>query len=171
MSKESQKAYYTKQRIAAENAADEGDVRARATVSKINKKLGKADRSYTDPEAVNKGALALVGPGFGVGKGLAKAGVRAAGKALGEDAASAVGKRAEAQLAKKSNVFPKSGQTPSTVEQKTRIAQTGAKPGASQYRNELTKSGAAARSLDARAVGESSKYQSKDIMKKVFSNG
>jgi hypothetical protein len=171
MSKESQKEYYTKQRRAAENAADEGDTRARATVSKINKKLGKSDRSYTDPEAVNNAALGMVGPA-GVAKGAARVGLKAAGKAIGEDALNATTKRLESQLTKKSSLgVAKNKQTPSKVEQLVRTKQSGASPGASQHQNDLTRSGAAARSLDARNVGDKARASGKNILDSVFSNG
>jgi hypothetical protein len=71
-----QKAYYTKQRLDAEERADEGDSRARDTVSKIYGKLGRKPRSYTDTDVVDKIGLANVaGPdalvadaGIGLGK-------------------------------------------------------------------------------------------------------
>lgn len=62
-----QKKFYTNQRVQAEEAADEGDVRARGTVDKINAKLGRGPREYTDADAVNKEALASVAPDAGEG--------------------------------------------------------------------------------------------------------
>jgi hypothetical protein len=62
-----QKKFYTNQRVQAEEAADEGDVRARGVVDKINSKLGKGPREYTDADAVNKEALASVAPDAGEG--------------------------------------------------------------------------------------------------------
>jgi|HubBroStandDraft_2_1064218.scaffolds.fasta_scaffold14758_3 hypothetical protein len=171
MSKESQKEYYTKQRKQAEEAADEGDARARATVSKINKKLGKSERSYTDPDSVTNAGLGLVGPGGAV-KGAARAGIKAAAKFFGEDALGAASKRVESQLAKKSFLgVARNKQTPSKVEQMTRTKQSGGSPGASQHQADLTRSGAAARSLDARAVGDRANTTSKNMLKTIFQDG
>jgi hypothetical protein len=77
------KAFYTKQRVTAEEQADEGDTRAQATVAKINKKLGRPDREYTDTEAVNKEVLADVAPDAGELVG-GKYAMKLGGKLLGK---------------------------------------------------------------------------------------
>ncbi len=78
-----QKKFYTKQRQDAEERADEGDSRARDTVSKIYSKLGKKPREYTDTEAVDKTALGAVGgPEDMAGVGLAWGGKKLAGMAM-----------------------------------------------------------------------------------------